>query len=219
MPKVVDHDAQREMLLARFFELVQRHGTTRLSMREIARGTGVSTGALYHYFADRNEIVSQLYAWILRQDFIDVDARSTDPRDRVRRVMTALRRAIPRHQAIFPLTLDLALRGPREDAREILTGYAKHYERALQRALGVGHPEARGIYIFLAGLLVLSLVGPSTYRVAHHLVRLERALPQLLEALRGARPAPPRRRSPRQPPRRATKPRSRRTASTNSEET
>jgi AcrR family transcriptional regulator len=57
MPKIVDHEARREELAAAVWRLASREGLDALTMRAVAAEAGWSTGALAHYFADKEELL------------------------------------------------------------------------------------------------------------------------------------------------------------------
>jgi AcrR family transcriptional regulator len=57
MPKIVDHDARRGELAAAVWRLASREGLDAVTMRGVAAEAGWSTGALAHYFADKEELV------------------------------------------------------------------------------------------------------------------------------------------------------------------
>jgi AcrR family transcriptional regulator len=57
MPKIVDHDARRAELAAAVWRLASRQGLDAVTMRAVAAEAGWSTGALAHYFADKEELL------------------------------------------------------------------------------------------------------------------------------------------------------------------
>ena len=57
MPKIVDHDARRAELAAAVWRLASREGVDAVTMRGVAAEAGWSTGAVAHYFADKEELV------------------------------------------------------------------------------------------------------------------------------------------------------------------
>jgi AcrR family transcriptional regulator len=57
MPKIVDHDARRAELAAAVWRLASREGLDAVTMRGVAAEAGWSTGAVAHYFADKEELV------------------------------------------------------------------------------------------------------------------------------------------------------------------
>ena len=57
MPKIVDHEQRREELAAAVWRLASREGLDAVTIRGVAAEAGWSTGALHHYFADKEELL------------------------------------------------------------------------------------------------------------------------------------------------------------------
>jgi AcrR family transcriptional regulator len=57
MPKIVNHEARRAELAAAVWRLASRDGLDSLTMRRVAAEAGWSTGALAHYFDDKQELL------------------------------------------------------------------------------------------------------------------------------------------------------------------
>ena len=57
MPKVVDHEQRREELAAAVWRIASRDGLDAVTIRAVAKEAGWSTGALHHYFADKEELL------------------------------------------------------------------------------------------------------------------------------------------------------------------
>jgi TetR/AcrR family transcriptional regulator, transcriptional repressor of bet genes len=57
MPKVVDHEQRRAELAAAVWSLASREGLEAVTLRRVAEEAGWSTGALVHYFADKEELI------------------------------------------------------------------------------------------------------------------------------------------------------------------
>jgi AcrR family transcriptional regulator len=57
MPKIVDHEQRREELAAAVWRLASRDGLDAVTIRAVAAEAGWSTGALHHYFADKEELL------------------------------------------------------------------------------------------------------------------------------------------------------------------
>lgn len=57
MPKVVDHDQRREELAAAVWRLALRDGLDGVTIRAVSAEAGWSTGALHHYFSDKEELL------------------------------------------------------------------------------------------------------------------------------------------------------------------
>lgn len=59
MPKIVDHDAQREKFAEATMRLIARHGLEGVTMRAVAAEAGLSYGSLFHYFESKDELLMQ----------------------------------------------------------------------------------------------------------------------------------------------------------------
>ena len=57
MPKVVDHDARRRDFIKAAYETIAENGLANTTVRAVARKAGYTTGALVHYFGDKNELI------------------------------------------------------------------------------------------------------------------------------------------------------------------
>ncbi len=57
MPKIVDHEQRRSELAAAVWRLASRDGLEAVTVRAVAAEAGWSTGALNHYFSDKEELV------------------------------------------------------------------------------------------------------------------------------------------------------------------
>jgi TetR/AcrR family transcriptional regulator, transcriptional repressor of bet genes len=57
MPKVVDHEARRADLAAAVWRVASRDGVEAVTVRRVAAEAGWSTGALAHYFEDKEELL------------------------------------------------------------------------------------------------------------------------------------------------------------------
>jgi TetR/AcrR family transcriptional repressor of bet genes len=57
MPKIVDHEQRREELAAAVWRLASRDGLDAVTIRSVSAEAGWSTGALHHYFSDKEELL------------------------------------------------------------------------------------------------------------------------------------------------------------------
>ncbi len=57
MPKIVDHDLQREKFAEAAMNLIARHGLEGLTMRAVAAEAHLSYGSLFHYFDSKDELL------------------------------------------------------------------------------------------------------------------------------------------------------------------
>jgi AcrR family transcriptional regulator len=57
MPKIVDHEARRAELATAVWRIASRDGLAAVTMRRVAAEAGWSTGAVAHYFRDKEELL------------------------------------------------------------------------------------------------------------------------------------------------------------------
>lgn len=57
MPKVVDHEARRRDFIEAAYQTILEEGLARTTVRAVAERAGYTTGALVHYFADKDELI------------------------------------------------------------------------------------------------------------------------------------------------------------------
>ncbi|MFC4464599.1 TetR/AcrR family transcriptional regulator [Streptomyces xiangluensis] len=57
MPKIVDHEARRRLIIRSVWSLVSRRGLAAVTMRELAAEAGFANGGLAPYFRDKDEIL------------------------------------------------------------------------------------------------------------------------------------------------------------------
>ncbi|EKU98749.1 transcriptional regulator [Leptolyngbya sp. PCC 7375] len=81
MPKIVDHDRYRKELLSGCLDLFATRGYGSITMRQIAKGLGVSTGTLYHYFPSKESIFIQLVQELCEQDIYNFLAQVPEVND------------------------------------------------------------------------------------------------------------------------------------------
>ena len=76
MPKIVDHEAQRERIAEAALDQIGRHGLDRVRLADIGRAVGATTGTVTHYFDGKDALLAaaldrlaeRLYEEIERSD-------------------------------------------------------------------------------------------------------------------------------------------------------
>ena len=67
MPKVVNHEEQRAGFVTASWEVIAEEGLGAATLRRVAAAAGMTTGALTHYFSDREALlVEALRAWCVQ---------------------------------------------------------------------------------------------------------------------------------------------------------
>lgn len=162
-------DVKRAHILSAAREVFEQHGLDGASIREIARRAGYTPGAIYSYFAAKEEIYGALLAESLERLNASVSDRIAGARSPVQR---AERAALGFYEfyASHPRDLDLGFylfggmrpHGLTPELNAILNGRLRdslaHFESALE-ALGASPKSAReevtAFFAHCVGLLVL----------------------------------------------------------------
>lgn len=165
MPKIVDHEEKREDILNRCFELFARRGYGAVTMREIARRVGVSTGTLYHYFPAKNELFQQMFRLMSRRDTLRAErelALESDYRARLRRLVRFVSINAEHFQNLLLMALDYHRRHGHEAAsRRFIRETLAFYRQVLREQLGLRETGLeRVIFSCLIGMLVQQMLDP-----------------------------------------------------------
>jgi TetR/AcrR family transcriptional regulator, transcriptional repressor of bet genes len=95
MPKIVDHDERRNELAAAVWRVASREGLEAITVRRVAEEAGWSTGALVHYFSDKEELIR--FAFELTADRVArrIEAATAGRTDPLQVARTMLVEALP----------------------------------------------------------------------------------------------------------------------------
>ena len=87
MPKVVDHQERRAELAGAVWRLASSDGLEAVTVRRVAEEAGWSTGAVVHYFADKEELLLLAFSTVadrVRTRLAEAAEQTTEPLDLVR---------------------------------------------------------------------------------------------------------------------------------------
>jgi len=160
MPKLVDHDAMRATLLDAAAALFAARGYAAAGMRDLAAAAQVSTGTLYHYFADKRTLFEHLVERTVTRDVAELvatlDARPAEPLARLEAFLVLVRRDEADLQRQAAVLVEYA-RLHRDEGREALAPLReahRRYATALGRLLGVSSDRATLLLHAVSGLLL-----------------------------------------------------------------
>ncbi len=74
MPKIVDHDERRRALARAAVNAVAASGLDQARLADIARAAGVTTGALAHYFPDKDAVLAAALEDVCKRLLSRIDA-------------------------------------------------------------------------------------------------------------------------------------------------
>lgn len=178
MPRLVDHDARREALLDRAFDLFAARGFAAVTMRDLARSIDASTGTLYHYFDGKEQLFEALVrrraAADVREATRDLGADATAA-ERLAAFGRFVQREVDGLQDTLRVVMDFQQQRPEPAARAFVEVVLDAYRAPLRGVFG----EVLGgvaLSLFL-GLLVQRTLDPDHVDVATHLRALGALLP------------------------------------------
>jgi len=151
MPRVVDHRARRAEIVNAVIELIATEGAEALTVRKAAAAAGLSTGALAHYFADKDALLAAAFAEVVARSGFRVRTLpgDADPADLLYQALLAplpLNDARRTESRVWVAFLDRAL--VREDATELLREVYAEWRRQVSGIIARGQREGR----FRAGI-------------------------------------------------------------------
>lgn len=183
MPKVVDHDAYREELLEKCFNLFSRQGFHNVSMREIVKEIGVSTGTLYHYFPSKDRILEQMLPWAVESNVVAF-ARNTKAdlsiQERLEKLGAFWLEREDYNKNVVLLAIDL-FRNKSPQAEEVFEYAINSYKSSLSENLGIGPRLSKVVYVYFLGLVAHSLLTPNSFSYEDEIPFLQDALGNVLE--------------------------------------
>lgn len=163
-----------DVILDGAMRALARHGSSRLSMTDVCRESGVSRGTLYRYFANLDEVLEAVNSRILavnRELFDAAIEANPDPADRVRvvlHVMLDFPRVFPHMKLLFEYEPKTSV--------EFLTREADRVVGSIADYLRPGVPKSRARHALSAEDLAALL-----YRVVTSSFLIPTAQPQDVE--------------------------------------
>lgn len=159
MPKIVDHDQRRSELLAMCLGVFTEKGYSAVTTRELERVTGVSTGILYHYFASKEDLFSQLVRYFVGKitaELSDVIIGGRNPETRLALVMRYLDEKEDEFGSYLLVLTDYVRCVGMERFREELDFHQVESAllELLSSSLGISREQARKTLMYLMGLLI-----------------------------------------------------------------
>ena len=155
MPKIVDHDKRRIQILESAFSLFASSGFHGVSVRKIAKSTGMTTGMLYHYFPSKPELFTALVALMQTRQIVDFNHFLKDNPNGQLALLQFIQQERQALQDLLSIAIDFHRVHPEIDMATLLTPY----ETAISDALKIPETQARQLFSTVLGELVRGLLG------------------------------------------------------------
>ncbi len=189
MPKIVDRDLYRKELLNKCFDLFAQRGYGSLTMRQIAKEIGVSTGTLYHYFSSKEDLFVQLIEEITEQDILSAtDAIEPQNLETIEEKILALGKFIVEHEDYFNKQTLLYINFLQQPALkqqqlvEAVTHSYKLYRDEINKFLGIDNIAiVDHISAAIDGLFIQRVFAPELVNFEEQIKLLAQMLSRYLE--------------------------------------
>ncbi len=110
MPKIVDHDVVREQIREAAWRVFAEQGVKGVGLERVAAAAGVGRSSLYHYYANKDSLLSDLTVELLRAEeraFAERLADTGSPSERVTVLVDQLLDQFAAWSSIEVVMLDL----------------------------------------------------------------------------------------------------------------
>lgn len=165
MPKIVNHREYRSELLEKSAGTFSRHNYADVSMRDIAKDIGVSTGTLYHYFRSKEELFCALFLHTAQRsaaEIVDAMCNLETFEQRLGRLFDYFLGRCEKMRRQFLFSTDMLRNELPHKAQKLLRRWASELERRLTGVLGLDAETGSAVFLFLAGSLYARQVLPSS---------------------------------------------------------
>ena len=163
MPKVVDREKYRKELLDKCLNLFSQRGYGNVTMREIARELGVSTGTLYHYFPDKQNILESLFGFAAEQGigkYKTIIVGKEKIEEKIDLISNYLLENEEDFKNILLLAVDLFRNSSRWKVADIFIRFSLDYRSLISEELHLTDEQSKSFFIFLIGLLFHRILTP-----------------------------------------------------------
>jgi len=165
VPKVIDHERYRDELLHKYLDIFARRGYLDVTMREIARELGVSTGTLYHYFPTKKDLLEQLFRLASRRDSSVVLSRIREHapiEERIDAFISYVKEKEPYWQDIVLMTIDFFHFSDSDKWLQSSKEVDRFYRETFIEGLQLEPDLAMVPIVFLNGMVYHRLVFPDS---------------------------------------------------------
>jgi len=177
MPKIVNHNQKRLEILDASFDVFAKQGYAALSMRQLAKSLGVTTGTLYHYFPSKPSLFYSLFHRLQEEDLLAASQEFSEvsqPVERAKAMGAYIRNRSPRLTKALQIALEYQRVQPEEGAQEFLDLTIRGYQDALKENLKLPNKESAELLLSLIlGMLIHSSLAPQASNLESQLSIIE----------------------------------------------
>ncbi len=182
MPKIVDHDKKRVELLAGCFDLWAQRGYSAITMRELGKELKVSTGTLYHYFRNKEELFVQMVRWLGERDITAATAlvsQGETLQEKLGILFQFVEDETDHFQKLLLISIDYYRHKP-DPTNNVLSQVIQSYRNTLLTELGIPSKGISTVILStLFGMLLQEMMDPENVHTTDHKELLQQLAPLL----------------------------------------
>ncbi|MCZ8346922.1 MAG: TetR/AcrR family transcriptional regulator [Leptospiraceae bacterium] len=189
MPKIVNHDEYREELLHKAFGLFARKGYSKVTIREIAKELGVSTGTLYHYFENKDVLFEQMVRLLVREDvkelrLMEVQTRIQSPERIIEVLFQFIQSKEFYFQSVVLMVCDVYRYNEEGHSLSVLKDCLGIYRNAISQHLDLGNKDLENMLLSIViGTIFQRMLDPEEIKYCKVSDVLEKLYPFLATGL------------------------------------
>ena len=184
MPKIVDHDQRRIEILNSSFSAFAENGYAALSMRQLARSIGVTTGSLYHYFPSKNALFEALFERLQEEDLraaAQTFSNQVSKQERAQALVAFLSARSDRLCKALLIAVEYHRVQPKDDSQQIIEDTINGYRQALKDNLSIDSDELAELLLsVIFGILIQGSLAPDISDLKGQLMILQALTLQIL---------------------------------------
>jgi len=185
MPKIVDHDQYRSVLLTSCFDLFAQRGFSTITMREISRELKVSTGTLYHYFTTKQTILEEMFMMQLNRILQEV-VPDIDPSMSIRKKIDIGFSYILKHEKFFEnyflMTIDYYRHSESKNKKKFMQNFSREIGNSFSTHFVIDESLGHFTFLFLSGLIYHRAVYYKSIDILEHIEIFKEMLIAYLES-------------------------------------
>jgi AcrR family transcriptional regulator len=168
MPKIVNHDEYKQVLLEKSLSFFSQKGYSNINMKQIAARISVSTGTLYHYFPSKENMLENMIVYFVDknvEEYIHRTSSIESISDCFDMIMDYWKEKRAIYKTIILLSIDAYRNLDNERWKAFYCLFAERYTDKMSERLNISQQFALSIFTYFIGLSFLSLAfdGPNEY--------------------------------------------------------
>ncbi|MEC8276299.1 MAG: helix-turn-helix domain-containing protein [Myxococcota bacterium] len=184
MPKIVDHEQRRVEILNASFGAFAENGYAALSMRQLAKSIGVTTGSLYHYFQSKNALFEALFERLQEEDLraaAQTFSNQVSKRERAQALVAFLNDRSDRLCKALLIAVEYHRVQPKDDSQQIIEDTIEGYRQALKDNLNTDSDALAELLLsVIFGILIQGALAPEISDLKSQLMILQALTLQVL---------------------------------------